>query len=284
MTEVEKYGLFAVVAVASLVTAIAIWGGDDEVPQLEAASSGKPLAIAIQGGDPSGARARGQAARAAGNLPLVPAGKQTGGAANRGPGASQARPQAAKLHPGPAGSGNAGVHVKPLVAKKVPSAVPLDGRFQHGEQPQPYPGERSSVPAAPPAARTLTHTVASGETLSGIARAYLGSPGLWRNIVKLNPGLDPDRLQVGQVLVVSGPAPASKPLASASNKAPTKSAKAAAQALRKHTVAAGDNLGALAQRYLGTVRRSEELFQANRDVLASPDALVVGQVLRIPPR
>jgi nucleoid-associated protein YgaU len=54
-----------------------------------------------------------------------------------------------------------------------------------------------------------THVVAPGEVLSVIAQRELGSAGRWREIVDLNPGLDPDRLAVGTVLAL--PAGASAP-------------------------------------------------------------------------
>ncbi|MEM8783501.1 MAG: LysM peptidoglycan-binding domain-containing protein [Planctomycetota bacterium] len=49
------------------------------------------------------------------------------------------------------------------------------------------------------------------------------------------------------------------------------------------TVEAGDSLSKLAERHLGTQRRYLELFEANRDVLDSPDKVVVGMELKLPP-
>jgi len=55
-------------------------------------------------------------------------------------------------------------------------------------------------------------------------------------------------------------------------------------ALRIHTVAEGDTLALLAERYLGAADRAVEIFELNRRVLSSPDALPIGVELRIPPR
>jgi len=52
---------------------------------------------------------------------------------------------------------------------------------------------------------------------------------------------------------------------------------------RTHTIVDGDSLPALAQRYLGSAERYPELFEANRDVLSSPDVLPIGTRLVIPP-
>jgi len=49
-----------------------------------------------------------------------------------------------------------------------------------------------------------------------------------------------------------------------------------------HTIADGDSLPALAQRYLGSAERWPEIYQANQDLLTSPDLLPIGLQLSIP--
>ena len=49
-----------------------------------------------------------------------------------------------------------------------------------------------------------------------------------------------------------------------------------------HTVAPGDNLSAIAQKYLGKASRYPEIFEANKPMLTDPDKIYPGQVLRIP--
>jgi len=49
-----------------------------------------------------------------------------------------------------------------------------------------------------------------------------------------------------------------------------------------HRIADGDTLSRLAERYLGRSERYLEIYNANRDVLASPDLLPIGATLRIP--
>lgn len=51
-----------------------------------------------------------------------------------------------------------------------------------------------------------------------------------------------------------------------------------------HKVKRGDNLSSLAVYYLGSESRFLEIYQLNRDVLKSPNALLVGMKLRIPPK
>jgi nucleoid-associated protein YgaU len=49
-----------------------------------------------------------------------------------------------------------------------------------------------------------------------------------------------------------------------------------------HTVEPGDNLSAIAQKYLGSASRYPEIFEANKPMLTDPDKIYPGQVLRIP--
>jgi nucleoid-associated protein YgaU len=49
-----------------------------------------------------------------------------------------------------------------------------------------------------------------------------------------------------------------------------------------HTVAKGDTLWAIAQKTLGDGNRYNEIFEANKPMLAHPDKIYPGQVLRIP--
>jgi nucleoid-associated protein YgaU len=55
-------------------------------------------------------------------------------------------------------------------------------------------------------------------------------------------------------------------------------------AARTHTVIDGDTLAALAERYLGSAARAEEIYQANRDSLHDPTLLPIGVELKVPPR
>ncbi|MDB5389269.1 MAG: LysM domain/BON superfamily protein [Planctomycetaceae bacterium] len=50
-----------------------------------------------------------------------------------------------------------------------------------------------------------------------------------------------------------------------------------------HTIQAGDTLSSLAEKYLGSQKRYQEIFDANRNVLTSPNRLPEGVVIAIPP-
>ena len=55
-----------------------------------------------------------------------------------------------------------------------------------------------------------------------------------------------------------------------------------AEAFRIHVVQRGETLSEIALRYLGSVTRYQEIFEANRDVLSDPDSIREGMTLRIP--
>jgi nucleoid-associated protein YgaU len=52
----------------------------------------------------------------------------------------------------------------------------------------------------------------------------------------------------------------------------------------EHKIADGDTLSKLAERYLGRGERYLEIYELNRGILASPDLLPIGLVIKIPPR
>ena len=49
-----------------------------------------------------------------------------------------------------------------------------------------------------------------------------------------------------------------------------------------YTVQPGDTLSGIATRFLGSSKRYYEIFEANQDLLATPDALKIAMVLAIP--
>lgn len=63
---------------------------------------------------------------------------------------------------------------------------------------------------------------------------------------------------------------------------PAAAERPAAVVPRTYTVQAGDTLSRISAQVYGTAGRWSEIFEANRDQLPSPNALRVGQVLKIP--
>lgn len=126
------------------------------------------------------------------------------------------------------------------------------------------------------------------DTLSGIAQSELGSSKAWRQLVEANPGIDPNRLRVGMKIRIPGsesaPKAPSRKTDDASRIAKSETSRDAELQVdtRFYLVGAGETLTEIAQAELGTTKRWKELYELNRDRLASADRLIAGQRLRLP--
>lgn len=49
-----------------------------------------------------------------------------------------------------------------------------------------------------------------------------------------------------------------------------------------YTIQSGDNLSAIAKKFLGSASAYPKIFEANREVIKDPDKIYVGQKIRIP--
>jgi len=116
------------------------------------------------------------------------------------------------------------------------------------------------TPTPTPTPQPITHTVKRGETLILIAEEY-GTTVV--AIMAANEGIDPQRLQVGQKLIIPGEVgvPTLQPMAEAIT----------------YTVKAGDSLISIAEEYGTTV---EAIVAANE--IADPHMIRLGQELIIP--
>jgi LysM repeat protein len=127
--------------------------------------------------------------------------------------------------------------------------------------------------AAPTATASGSYTVASGDSLSTIASRFGTS---WETLFSLNSGTisNPNVISVGQVLKVTGSAPAAAPAAAAP--APAAAAAPKAAATGGYSVKAGDTLGRIASAH-GT--SWQHLFKLNGGVLSDPNVIFPGQQL-----
>lgn len=147
---------------------------------------------------------------------------------------------------------------------------------------------RAAEAAAPPTVRDAprlaagnTYTVQAGDNLTRIAKQFLGDGERWDELLHANADqLDtPKKLRVGMVLKL----PADADAAGADSRDSMASAsRNTSAAPNNYTVQAGDNLTRIAAVQLGDGDRWRELYEANADQLASPNALVAGQTLRLP--
>ncbi|MBE3069186.1 MAG: LysM peptidoglycan-binding domain-containing protein, partial [Planctomycetes bacterium] len=122
------------------------------------------------------------------------------------------------------------------------------------------------------AADKNVYTIAAGDTLYGIAVQHYGDAKRVDAIAKANPGLDPNRLRVGDRIVL--PDPETEKAAGAP---PTPKRD------KVYVVQRNDTLIGIARRIYGDAALYPRLYEANKDVLSSLNArLYVGMRLRMP--
>lgn len=174
------------------------------------------------------------------------------------------------------------------VGKLPPPAKPAETK-------KPVAAPASVAPAAAPTisttpAATTVHVVKKGEFLSGISKKYNVKMSA---IVAANPGINPDRIRIGQKLAIPGsvtapksdvmlaaaPAPAGVAPAAANTTAPVKvkpAFKSYTGPTKEYVVKGGDSLGKIALASGISIRALKELNGLTKDTVR------VGQKLKVP--
>ncbi|WP_077369080.1 LysM peptidoglycan-binding domain-containing protein [Anaerosalibacter sp. Marseille-P3206] len=116
----------------------------------------------------------------------------------------------------------------------------------------------SAAPPVPPCPGGILYTIRAGDTFFKIAQQYNITVDA---LMRANPGVDPNNLQIGQVICIPISAP---PTPTCPNGF-------------LYTIRAGDTLYLLAQRYNTTV---QAIIAANPGI--NPNNLQIGQVICIP--
>jgi len=146
------------------------------------------------------------------------------------------------------------------------------------------PSSAATVLIASSAGDTL-HVVVQGETLRSICSAYYGDSGLAGAVAKWNSILNPDNIEPGvQIALPTRPSlisgsfslPAPNQIAKASEQHPT------AVLMATYTVRKGDTLSEIAQKLMGTMKKTQLLIEINVDVMPNPNRIRPGMVLRYP--
>ena len=134
----------------------------------------------------------------------------------------------------------------------------------------PTPGFSDPIVAVPaPLGPTIpggTHTVAKGETLGDISATHYGTTKHWRKIVEANPGLDPARLKIGQVIQI--PAVETTGVAAATP-----------GGADTYTVKKGESYYIIAKKMLGSSSRWREIERLNS---IPAEELRAGAVIKLP--
>jgi LysM repeat protein len=119
------------------------------------------------------------------------------------------------------------------------------------------------------------YVVKEGDTLAGISEEWFGRLGQWALIVAVNPGMEPERLSIGQVLLLP---PKDSLVRSRKPVAP-------AAAPGTFVIRPGDSLSRISLEVYGSSQYWDLIYEANQSVIGKdPAALVVGRTLVIPPK
>lgn len=167
-----------------------------------------------------------------------------------------------------------------LATRRVAELDGVRDPFRVDEPPIAYSGENTAkTPARDeprPAGAPRMHEIVAGDTLVALAKRYLGSAAKWKTFVDWNPGLDPERLEPGRKIIVSRHV--GTPIEEPDAEAPAETGARPGT----YEVQPGDTLSGIASRVMGSIKYTDALYDANRDILPSKNALKVGQTLKIP--
>lgn len=119
------------------------------------------------------------------------------------------------------------------------------------------------------------------DLLERLERVQRENAQLQQQVATLNARLQAAQQPAASPAPVAATAPTARPAqqAATATQAPAQQARTAPTT---YVVQPGDTLSRISQQVYGTPNRWREIFDANRDTMASPNSLRVGQELRIP--
>jgi len=151
----------------------------------------------------------------------------------------------------------------------------------------PTPSNSTTTTANAPSSGESNYTVASGDTLGGIAQRFLGSESKWTVIAKANPSIDPNRMRVGTKLRIpskdfaASAATTVTPSATSNNN--TNTSASTGTGTGNYVVRAGDTLSKIARTTYGNSKHWQKIYTANKNAIGNdPANLKVGMKLTIP--
>jgi nucleoid-associated protein YgaU len=131
---------------------------------------------------------------------------------------------------------------------------------------------------------TAIYYFKAGDKLTDLAKTYYGDPKQWKLIAQANPGAiyDTNKVRPGVRLVIPLPERASVIGGGTAGGGTSGGGGAIVDSGKTIKAEAGDTLGKLAAKYLGSSKHWPELLKANADKLKRPEDLKPGMELRLP--
>ncbi len=301
MHSIERYGVIALIFLGGTVLAVLMWdrGSDEPAGGKDVLAAGKstsgPLDVEKKGS------AKAEPASRRRPTPRADRGKEDDvvrGQARtssrpvrrnlepRTPPAAETKTPAAFTSPGPRpssttlaelrGESDAADPLANLLEAEPESTKPVGKRSTTGTP----KGKGNGGGKALRRGGAEVYVVKSGDTLSEISLAVLGTSKRWKEIIDANPGLDPKRMVVGARLKMPSGAKVQSGGQSSSGSPDPAKPKAKAKAEGTYVVGSGDSLWKIAQRTLGDGERWKEIAELNPSIDANK--LLVGAKLVLP--
>ena len=255
MGRIEKIVVSTVLFLVAVILAISLRGG-------AAQADGGPLANApLPEEGSAGARPGESAAGAPSNAKIAATSNAAGLLDMSG------QPPAPPIDPKPAQADPAPAPTEPPVVPPIVKVAP----------PQPLPGLLLLTTDGLQASRIenlMLYTWQAGDSFAALAQRYYGVAAHASRLRSANEGRSEQSLTAGeQIFVPSAEAPSTR----------AKSAEAETYAGGSvYVVKGGDVLSSISQKVYGTSKKWKKIYEANQDVLSSPNDLKVGTKLRIP--
>lgn len=173
---------------------------------------------------------------------------------------------------------------KPFEPKPIPTVTPVPTPTPDPEptpDPTPQPSEEAKPAEGP--GENWKYTIKPGDTLSEIAMRELGTWRRQKEILKLNPGLDPNTLRVGQQITMP-PKGAVAPNPPKDGEEGTPAAGGSSRPVpgEYYVTRSGDTLERISKKAYRTSNYWGEIWARNLSVLSAPEDVVPGMKLFIP--
>lgn len=197
---------------------------------------------------------------------------------------------------------NAPISIQPLqvTGSAAPQPAAMQRQFEQGGDTVALP--QGMVPVSPAGADPVgipveLYTLREGETLYKLCQSKYGNGNLWKELAEFNKATipNPTKMRPGMTVrlpavhVLRGEAAPAPSLQQVVQSQQTPSMPEAAvptspqsASAREYVIQKGDTLGAIAARELGSAKKWEAIYQANRDRMKNPSDLRIGKALRIP--
>lgn len=201
---------------------------------------------------------------------------------------------------------NAPISIQPLqvTGTSAPQPVAMQRQFAQGGDTVALPQGIVPVPASSPnpiGVPVELYTLREGETLYKLCQSKYGNGNLWKELAEFNKATipNPTKMRAGMTVRLpavhilrgeAAPVPSLVPslqqvaLPQQATQTPEAVATTSQQSGsgREYVIQKGDTLGAIAARELGSAKKWESIYQANRDRMKNPSDLRIGKALRIP--